>query len=163
MILLLFLSQAGYYFFYTVRLSQVREEMKERLCANLPVSSLELIIQDNKTISWQEPGREFYLDGRLYDVAMRKMVNGKIWLYCINDKKEGQLVQDIAKMVRSSGDNNTDGKTGRQMLKLQLNDYIVHSIEKIIHIAQNEKQQYFDFDASTPSAIAEVTVPPPRA
>ena len=65
LLLLLFLSQAGYHFYYAFQREQLRREMKEQLLAELPESSLELIIQEEHMINWEDSGKEFYLDGRL--------------------------------------------------------------------------------------------------
>ena len=163
LILLFVISQAGYYFHYTLQREQLRTEMKKQLLANMPDDTLELICQEDNDIRWEEQDKEFYLNGRLFDVARIEKINGKTWLYCIGDKKEHQLVQDMAKLAGSSGDANTGGVTAKHTLKFQLNDYIVHSIEKIIYTRLFHHQQYFNFDESVSSVVAEVNAPPPRA
>ena len=163
LLLLLFLSQAGYHFYYAFEREQLRREMKEQLLAELPESPLELIIQEEHTINWEDSGKEFYLDGRLYDVAKVKKINGKIFLYCLADKKEDGLVQDMAKLVRSGSDANNSDAAGKHSIKFQLADYIIHSTEKIIYSTGNAHQQYSDFDAALFSSIQEVNAPPPRA
>ena len=165
LISLLFLSQAGYYFYYAAQRAQVRHEMQEQLSTELSENLLELIIQeDNETaINWQEPGKEFYLDGKLYDVASKKKINGKTFLYCVNDKNEHELVQDMAKMVKAGSDANTSDAAGKHTIKFQWADYILHSNERAMYSINNTVQYHTGFDAALVSSVQEVNAPPPRA
>ena len=51
-------------------------------------------LSGNKEIYWEEKGKEFMFKGEMYDVVKTKTVNGKVMLYCINDKKEKALVDN---------------------------------------------------------------------
>ncbi len=139
--------------------------MQEQLSAGLSENLLEQIIQEDHAaaINWKEPGKEFYLDGKLYDVASIKKINGKTFLYCLNDKKEHELVQDMAKMVKSGGDANTSDAAGKHTIKFQWADYILHSTEKIIYSINNLSLQHIGFDVALLSSVQEVNALPPRA
>jgi hypothetical protein len=71
LLLILFTSQVGYYFIYTIHQHILKEEMERELLAHIPESSLEVIIAEQVAdkIVWEEKNREFSLDGVLYDVA----------------------------------------------------------------------------------------------
>ncbi|MEI9957157.1 MAG: hypothetical protein WDM90_12845 [Ferruginibacter sp.] len=83
--------------------------------------------ENNTDIIWQDKGREFSLHGELYDVAKIKTIDGKVFLYCINDKKEEQLLHAYSKAVNSNIDS---GKSGKNGFNFQLSDFINISIEK---------------------------------
>ena len=66
---LLFTSQVGYYFVYTIHQFIIKEEMERELLTQIPESSFELIVAEEVAgkIEWEEKGKEFYLDGEMYD------------------------------------------------------------------------------------------------
>ena len=87
----------GYYFIYQYQLRQVKREMKAQLFAQLPETSFKVIIAENHTnLQWQDDdGKEFTLNGEMYDVAKIKKKNGKTELYCLLDKKEKELLKNF--------------------------------------------------------------------
>lgn len=130
----------------------------------IPENSLEVIdAEANKDhIEWEKAGKEFYLYGQLYDVAKIKKTNGKNLLYCVNDKKEEQLLKDLSKTVRSGNDQTTDNKDSKHTVKFQLTDFILR--EKTAFIKQAVPQKYLGFNINlVVSCIKEVSAPPPRA
>ena len=165
LILLLFLSHLGYYFYYAAQRAEVRDEMEQRLVASIQANVFELVIQENdNNINWQEPRKEFFLGGKLYDVAGIKKINGETFLYCINDKKEHGLLEDLAKFVKSGTDAGTDAMGGKHTIKFQLNDYILDHTERIAYSVFIVTKEYNNFDVAIyPSSICEINVPPPQA
>ena len=133
--------------------------------AALPESSLEIIDADiNKNnIEWEEEGKEFYLHGEMYDVARVKKINGKTLIYCLNDKKEEQVLQDLAKAVQSGSDQNANGKPGLHLVKFQLADLNILSTEKIsVAVNQPARQKHFGYTVAIVSNNKEVNTPPPK-
>ena len=133
--------------------------------AALPESSLEIIDADiNKNnIEWEEEGKEFYLHGEMYDVARVKKINGKTLIYCLNDKKEEQVLQDLAKAVQSGSDQNNNGKPGQHLIKFQLADLNILSTEKTsVAINQPARQKHFGYTVAIVSNNKEVNTPPPK-
>ena len=133
--------------------------------AALPESSLEIIDADiNKNnIEWEEEGKEFYLHGEMYDVARVKKINCKTLIYCLNDKKEEQVLQDLAKAVQSGSDQNANSKPGHHLVKFQLADLNILSIEKTsVAVNQLARQKHFGYSDITVSTTKEVNIPPPK-
>ena len=128
----------------------------------IPETSLYTIDADtNKNnIEWEEEGKEFYLHGQLYDVATIKNVNGKILIYCLNDKKEEQLLKDLSKVVTTGNDQTGSGRHGQHTVKFQLPDYMLFS-ENIATTSQAVKQKYFGNAVALVSIITDVNTPPP--
>lgn len=159
------MSQAGNYFFYSYQQERVKKEMKAQIRASRTDSDFEIFILEEKAkdIVWLEVDEEFYLNGILYDIAQIKKQNGKTYLYCINDKKEEQLVKDMAKAARSGKDNATNGKGGKHSVKFQLVDYNISSIDNTLYSALIPGREYFVADDAICTSYKQVSSPPPRS
>ncbi|TMI66326.1 MAG: hypothetical protein E6H07_10640 [Bacteroidetes bacterium] len=161
-LIMIFISQIGYYFFYSYRQYQIKEEIKEELFASIPESSLELIIQEQYAdkIEWEEADKEFYLDGNLYDVAKIKHEDGKTYLYCINDKKEKELLSNFSKTVNH---NNRNNRSESSALKFQFSVYVLQRTEIVPEIFTVAPGQFPILDVSLISSFKEINSPPPKA
>jgi hypothetical protein len=156
---MLFSSQVGYYFVYTIHQHIVKEEIEEELLANIPDSSLEIIIAEEfgDRIKWKEEGKEFSLDGELYDIARTKTVDGKTLLYCINDKKEKQILDNLIKAVNK----NQDNKRGRNINPVLPDLVFINLIEPLDVFSVSS--QYAFLNVTLVSSFEEITSPPPKA
>jgi len=160
LLLVLFISQVGYYFIYTIQQFIIKEEMERELLQHIPDSSLEVIIEEEvaDNIEWEEDGREFSLDGTLYDVARIEKKEGKTFLYCINDKKEKQLLDNLAKAV---GKNHND-KKGRNNIKSLMFDLVYITTEEELKTF-SYPSTYSYFNVTLVSSFEEINSPPPKA
>ena len=161
--MLLFASQAGYYLYYTLQLQTARSEVKEKLESNLVQTSLELIIQEDNDLIWQEYGKEFYKGGQLYDVARKEVLDGKTLLYCLADGKEQNLVEDLSLLLKSGTESTNDRKATRDTFKFQLSDYILQSVEKNFISTHEHLRLFPSNDIAIFSFPLVVEGPPPRA
>jgi len=134
--------------------------MERELLAHIPESSLEVIIAEQVAdkIVWEEKNKEFSLDGVLYDVARIEKKEGKTFLYCINDKKEKQLLDNLVKAVNKNHGN----KQGRNNIKSLLLDLICMNVEEEI-ISFPVPSAYSSFNVSLVSSFEEIHSPPPKA
>ena len=160
LLLILFTSQVGYYFIYTTHQHIIKEQIEKQLLANIPESSLEIINAEQfaDKIEWEEKGKEFSLDGILYDVVRIKKTDGKTLLYCINDKKEKQLLDNLAKAVNKNNDN----KQGRNNIKSLLLDLVCMS-EEAESKTFSVPSTYSSFNVTLISSFEEINSPPPKA
>jgi hypothetical protein len=161
-LLLLFFSQVGYYFYYLFQQYEIREAVKHEFIAKLPESSLEKIdaVAFADDIEWEDEGREFYLNGQLYDVAYIKNVNGKKLIYCLNDKKEEQHLKDLAHAVNSGNEQNSSNKNGHHSIKFEPSDFIILTENKIF-IGQPAIKKHVDHTVALISNVKQVFTPPP--
>jgi len=161
--LLLFLSQGGYHIYYSVKQSQIKEAVKQKLLATVREDLLDIIDADrNKDeIEWEDEGREFYLHGQMYDVAFLKTVNGKKLIYCLNDTREDALLKDLSELV--SGNANKPGSTqpGQHTAKFQSPDFILLS-ENTVLPEQSQREKYFYRAEKLSSVITDLITPPPN-
>ncbi len=160
---LIFVSQVGYFFLYMLWQYHAKEQMKEQLMAVMPDSSLEIIDadQNNSSIIWQEDGKEFLMGDQLYDVARISKKNGKILIYCLSDKNEERLLQDLSRAVKSGNDNNNE--KGKHTIKFFLTYFVSANTEEALISNRAAQLKFVNFCVSLRSSTLEVTLPPPRA
>ena len=98
------------------------------MLTRIPESSLEVIVAEElgDKILWQEVNKEFSIDGALYDVARIKKSEGKTFLYCIKDKQEKQLLDNLAKAVNANHGN----KQEKNSIKSLLTDLVCKNDEE---------------------------------
>ncbi len=156
----LFISQVGYYFIYVIHQHIIKEEIERELLVNIPESSLDVIIaeQYGNKIEWKEKNREFSLAGEMYDVAKIKVIKGKTYLYCINDKKEKQLLKDLAKAVNG----NSNNKQQKNNLKSPIPDLVCLGSAEDISIL-SVPSTYSSYHVTLVSSFEEISIPPPKA
>ncbi len=162
---LILFSQVGYYCITIIQQHLAKEAMEEQILASIPESSLKIFdAEANKnTIIWEEMGKEFSINGKLYDVAKIRLVNGKAFLYCLNDNKEDQVLQDRSNAVRSVTDQNANtNKQASHSVKFQMDDCIIAGVEKSDNTAQNISKEYSDLTVAIVSSIKKIITPPPN-
>ena len=89
-------------------------------------------------------GGEFFLHDHLYDVAKKKSVNGKLIIYCYNDKKEKKLIQQLIWSVNSGGDHSANPKNNKQTNKFQFTDLRIY-MKASFTIDAGATVNYFSF------------------
>jgi hypothetical protein len=157
---ILFTSQVGYYFIYTIHQYILKEEMERELLAHIPDSSLDVFVTEElgDKIVWEEDNKEFSIDGILYDVARIKKSDGKTFLYCINDKKEKQLLDSLAKAVNANHGN----KQEKNRIKSLLIDLVCLSNQEE-PVSFCVPSPYSPFNVMLVSSFEEIKIPPPKA
>ena len=100
-------GQVGYYVVMHRAQLERKEYIKAQVHKNLADSALIVVdYSTNKSkIFWEDEGREFFFKGEMYDLVKTKSIDGKIFLYCINDEKEKDLINvynDVTKNNSSS-------------------------------------------------------------
>ena len=160
---MLFLSQAGYRIIFAFHQYEIKEEVKQQLLASLPETALDIVdAESNKdAIDWEEEGREFYLHGQMYDVAFTKKVNGRILIYCLNDKREDKLLKDLNKLLYGNTNKPGSNHPAQQGIKFQSPDFILLAAEPAALLQQQAEQKYFYRAEKLISVITELITPPP--
>ncbi len=134
--------------------------MERELLAHIPDSSLEVFVAEefSDKIVWEEENKEFSIEGVLYDVARIKKIDGKTFLYCINDKKEKQLLDSLAKAVNANHSN----KQEKNRIKSFLVDLVcLNDLEEPGSFSV--LSAYSSFNVSIVSSFEEIHSPPPKA
>ena len=159
-LLLLFTAQVGYYLIYSIQQHVNKEQVERKLLAQIPESSLEKIIAEDFAgkIVWKEKGKEFSLDRVMYDVVRIKKEDGKTSLYCINDKQEKLLIDELVKMVKANHNNQQEKNTGKSPLP----DFVFTCNEPELNLL-SEPSAYPSYFETTVSSFEEIITPPPKA
>lgn len=157
------ISQAGYVFFYSIQLFGVKADVREKLSGRLPEDSfISISLEDNKaSIRWEEPGKEFSLHGEMFDVAKIEKKNGKIILYCLNDKKEEQVLADLSRTLKTSTDDALGGKQG-VVFSCYTVDCIIPVTDLNSACTAYERKNYPDFTQHLVSSSLKINSPPPE-
>ena len=134
--------------------------MERELLAHIPESSLEVFVAEElgDKIVWEDDNKEFSIDGVLYDVARIKKIGEKTFLYCINDKKEKQLLDSLTKAVNANHGN----KQEKNRIKSLLVD-IVCLNDQEESVSFSIPLLYSSFNVSLVSSFEEINLPPPKA
>lgn len=108
---LLFLYNiVGFYFVFIQKQLAIKREVKKIILQKIPEDELELIKipvnSNNKDFKWVEKDKEFRYKGKMYDIVKQKIVDGFIYFYCINDKKEESLFKYLAEHIKNIIDAN---------------------------------------------------------
>jgi hypothetical protein len=133
--------------------------MEREMLKKIPESALEVLVaeQYGDKIEWREEDKEFSIDGVLYDVARIKTSGGKTFLYCINDKKEKQLLDDLVKAV----DKNQDNKRGKNIKPVFPDLVFMDPIGSPQTFSVSSP--YNLFNTTLVSSFEEMNSPPPKA
>ena len=160
LLLTMIISQFGYYFFYTYKQHLIKENVKHLLLATLPESSLQIFEANNTDINWEEEN-EFSIDGKMYDVAKIKTINGCEYLYCLSDDAETMLLKDYSKKNNDKS-NNKHQKENNNNLKFQI--LSLNQIEQffINHFFIKNKIVFPIYKQNIAVATVSVISPPPR-
>ena len=98
-------SFIGFYLNFVIEQTVIKEQVKEKIIRNLPDNELTLIrisSHEKGKITWMEDGKEFRLEGNLYDVVKIKKEKDSICYYCFCDVKESTEVQSPPPLVKTT-------------------------------------------------------------
>jgi len=151
-------SQYGHYCFYAMEEIQLRSEFNNRMASNLPLSSLEKI-EESDQITWKEDGKEFFLDGELFDIVKTEKVGAKSFYYVLNDKAEKELDTEFNKILKS---HQNDTKNSRLDLKILLAVFTLQSEPAIVFGIDANGITYFNRDSGVINLPRNIIPNPPR-
>jgi hypothetical protein len=106
--------QMGYYFHSLSKRQEAKSEFEQKLKATIRDSnctSFDLASIKDK-ISLEEEGKEFWLNGELYDIVSMKVINGKTYLLCLSDAKEEAIADEQLRLTVSNANNASSKKSG---------------------------------------------------
>jgi hypothetical protein len=152
--------QAGYFFHTNALRMSARSAARRNIRAELPGSVLEKFTFDAiaKDLHWEEADKEFWLHGELYDVVKISIENSQRIIYCINDSKEKQIVEQ---QLKQTSQNAGDGKRTKTH-KYQFPDIDFYSSEQArfpLHVAITLQPLVVDIA----NGVYDADSPPPRS
>ncbi len=107
--------QIGYLVHMAALRTSARREARQTFLTSIPDSSLvkfSAIHLSSKAI-WEEPDKEFWLDGELYDVVRIDADNKSTTYYCIADAKEKKVVEKESELTAKN--HTSAGKSAKNL------------------------------------------------
>lgn len=103
-----FFLTTGYFGVFVIARYHVRFEIMKEIKKGVPDHKLERIIftdEESKIIQWKKKGREFVLNGQMYDVVRSEKTDSGICYHCIHDVKETSLFKCLDNNISNAGNN----------------------------------------------------------
>lgn len=120
-------SQLGYFGQFVIQQWILKEDAREAWVAALPDHCFFRVRLSEVEAAghWTEAGRECWYNNHLYDVIRRKPESGTVWLYCMDDEREANLIQMSGEFTRDNLDN--PGKKTNHSLSLRVGDWLAET------------------------------------
>ena len=96
----------------------------------------------------------------MYDVVKTKTVNGKVMLYCINDKKEKELVDNYNLVTKH---NSSSDKKGKNTIHNSFNLFVYQGEKNGEQFAIHDLNKFYSIVPHLTQGIDDNTSPPPKA
>ncbi len=160
---MLFYTQLGYYGQFLILQWQMKEAAREACIAALPDTAffrVSLADVDARG-KWEEAGRECWFNDHLYDVIRQKTIDGRTWLFCLDDDNEERLIRGSGEFAHA-GHDQSDKRTSHP-LSVRLGDVLCEvTTLRIGHPEVTCSGWYSTNTHPLPIRYAEITVPPPK-
>jgi len=136
--------------------------MKALMKSNVSQDKIEKIVINNNSQHFQRiHSREFRYCGKMYDIIKEVKKGSTTTFYCINDKKEEELMESISKYFQTSDDGMTSVKYSGKILKniffpLYFESTKLNSEFELAH------QNILIFDSICLVNYYDVELPPPK-
>lgn len=153
-------TQLGHHIADRIVQWHLKERAFEQWVRTAPADScVSICLEEHaQQIHWEEEGKEFSLDGKMYDVARVVKQKDKTIIYCIADSKEDDLLSQLA-LQRGQGQ---DSKNLRMACFFFLyNDMPACSIDVSVRAAS--PIMFSPFDVALVACAHSTLSPPPKA
>ncbi len=89
------------YSLYLMAWNNTFEKMETVFLKTVPKDAMEQInyTANEKCITWIKAGEEFMLNNEQYDVIQKKTIEGNVYFYCIKEKDELCLMENVAEIL----------------------------------------------------------------
>lgn len=161
LMLILGYIQVGYYVHSLQQREDAKQEFKRAMVASVPDSLLNTFVLSDiqKSIEWEEVGKEFWFDGNLYDVVKQSVIDGKTYLYCLSDTKEKSVVE---KEIKITTNNATNTGKNQKTLKFSIPDFTMIANESFGRLPLIDVTRFSTLNPSILSEVRDIDSPPPQ-
>lgn len=162
-IAVLLIVSAGYFPVNQLQQYHVRQQVKQKLKEGFPEKQLEIIMfSDAANVDWVKKGKEFWLNGKLYDVVRSERDGNSIKYTCYDDTEEKALkIKLIRSSKKQSESKNTPIRHGYNKLLDTLRQALANSTELPDFYSIDAVECYFEINQSLHHTYLEITSPPP--
>jgi len=155
----LLLQVAGSYVYFIVRLSGIRQEMREQLKYRSAEELTLLVLTPEEFRKSKVDDHEVKVNEKMYDIARIVVAENKVLVYALHDEAEDNLLALLHEMVKRSS---KDKKPVPSQL-IQLLTLMFIPVED--QLLQNNRINYTHYTAYTETTISfasAIDSPPPR-
>lgn len=152
----LFNTGGGYFIFHT--LQAIHRTRTERAIDHGETDQTPVILTpdlNDDLLEWIKPGREFRLNGELYDVVQLTSENGHQVIVCIRDPRENNLVNSFKTA-------NKQRKDPEKRVKRTQGPSFCQSCRPVSSIPTRAVRIYQSYIFTYCSTIVQTPAPPPR-
>ena len=114
------------------------------------------VTANKKNIVWEDD-KEFTLGGKMYDVVSKEIVSGKQIIYCVDDKKETEL---IAKYNASQKKNNSNKKSNN--VNFETSIIYCEVLQEYIYLKFSSVKNVIVFKSNLATTDQKGVSPPPK-
>ena len=158
-VLLILLQARGLLLICTIHQSYVQQEMTNKLNdCETAIEEITITLKANET--FKNPGKEFIVDGKMYDVKSISVDGNKVHLLVIHDTEEESILSLINNLI-----NNTSSSKNPLSVQLDLllsMIYLQELVDFDFTNAENILPSFQLYIKKSFSADTEILSPPPR-
>jgi hypothetical protein len=157
-LLLVFLfNMVGSYIYFSFLRKNIQYEIKQIIRNGLKEKDLTLIIVpvgELSRLNWLKPQKEFSRNGEMFDVVKSTTKEGKTYLYCINDRKEKELISNFRR-------NRQSNKSTELLKKITPVQFLIYK-DSFFQEFFSDDLIYSSFSNTYSSIYKEILDPPPN-
>lgn len=148
----------GTYVLFLFQQNKILKDIHAEIRKNIKDELLTLIILPKSKISqihWIRKNAEFIYNGEMFDIVRVKTTQNEKYFYCINDKKEKQLIGDYQKKCDQNNKSNT------LVRQISNSNFFFTFFSLVITLPVNTIC-FSEYDFGYTSMIIDILSPPPR-
>lgn len=159
-------NTAGYYVFFKIAQIEIKKEIKKEIKLSLESEELTIIKFLNSeinTLHWIEKNKEFIYHDQMFDIVKSSSDSNETTFYCINDKQEKKLFQNLEEQVLKQIETNKNSKSNSSKKNAE-NIVKTYFYEEIAILLFQKSTSYLfnDYNQSYTSVDVLISTPPPR-
>ena len=147
----------------------IKREIKREIKKGVPAEDYILVKLTDYDIDNEKNGfryfdddKEFRYNNSMYDIIKKKVVNDTNYFYCINDKKEEILFQNIDLLVKNNLDTNIPAKKHSEAISWLIIKGLVQDKDRNPLLRITKNIDYFNSDDSVLELYYDILTPPPK-
>lgn len=132
---LLLLNLFGFFFIFSFQQNEIQEKVQASFhqSANHHLEILSFSKNDFEKIIWLKEGKEFRLNGKLYDVSRIETSNSTVKLFVEEDSMETKLVDNFVALFTSQNDKPINSSPIKIPLQHFMQEFTCNTLTIILH------------------------------
>ncbi len=140
-----------------------KENIIENVLTKLPLNYLTKVDALANNFTWIESGKEFVLNGNMYDIVKSEKINNHTIYYCFSDKDEDVLLKKYDELNNEGKPvSSSSPKQGYHFTTIDLVYTAFPSFENLHLNFISNKFIHFDKNLQFPSFSGDILIPPPQ-